>query len=261
MHVEGRRGPAPILPTIKAHPHSEAASITGGYVYRGTACLSSRVPTFMATIRPESSGRFARRGKGYVGEGAGADALHLAAFGETNDGELLLVDHDRTHQIYRLTPTPGVAQQTFPRRLSETGLFASVREQRPAPGVLPYEINSKLWSDGAIAERFLAIPGTAKIGLDGQGTWQFPEGSVLARTISLELEPGKRESRRRMETQVLHLETGAWRPYSYLWNDNQDDAELVGALGASTIKDGERGKNGHTGFMPGRNASLPQSLG
>ena len=36
VNVEGRRGPTPILPPIKAHPHSEAASITGGYVYHGT---------------------------------------------------------------------------------------------------------------------------------------------------------------------------------------------------------------------------------
>ena len=36
VNVEARRGPTPILPTTKAHPHSEAASITGGYVYRGT---------------------------------------------------------------------------------------------------------------------------------------------------------------------------------------------------------------------------------
>jgi glucose/arabinose dehydrogenase len=35
VHVEGRRGPTPILPPLKAHPHSEAASITGGYVYHG----------------------------------------------------------------------------------------------------------------------------------------------------------------------------------------------------------------------------------
>ena len=235
VHVEGKRGPAPILPTLKAHPHSEAASITGGYVYRGTAL-------------PELSGAYvygdyqtgiiwalrALAGKVTWEKELARTPLHLAAFGETNDGELLLVDHDRTHHIYRLTPNPdNGATRNFPRRLSETGLFASVREERPAPGVLPYEINSKLWSDGATAERFLAIPGPARIGVDGQGTWQFPEGSVLARTISLELEPGKRETRRRMETQVLHLETGAWRPYSYLWNDNQDDAELVGALGAS----------------------------
>ena len=234
VHVEGKRGPAPILPTLKAHPHSEAASITGGYVYRGTAL-------------PELSGAYiygdyqtgiiwALRASGGAvtwEKELARTPLHLAAFGETNDGELLLVDHDRTHQIYRLTPNANQgATHDFPRRLSETGLFASVRDQKPAPGVLPYEINSKLWSDGATAERFIAIPGTAMIGLDGQGTWQFPEGSVLARTISLELEPRKPAKGRRIETQVLHLETGAWRPYSYLWNENQDDAELVGPLGA-----------------------------
>ena len=36
VNVEARRGPTPILPPIKVHPHSEAASITGGYVYHGT---------------------------------------------------------------------------------------------------------------------------------------------------------------------------------------------------------------------------------
>ena len=131
--------------------------------------------------------------------------------------------------------------------------------------MLPYEINSKLWSDGAIAERFLAIPGTGKIGSSEQGTWQFPEGSVLARTISLELEPGKPASRRRVETQVLHLETGAWRPYSYLWNDEQDDAELVGAEGATrTIKDRHVGRQ-QRADVPGSRAVgmrlVPQSLG
>src|SRR5262249_3880472 len=35
VHVEGRRGPGPIVPPTKVHPHSEAASITGGYVYQG----------------------------------------------------------------------------------------------------------------------------------------------------------------------------------------------------------------------------------
>ena len=141
-----------------------------------------------------------------------------------------------------------------------------MREERPAPGVLPYEINSELWSDGATAERFLAVPGTGKIGLDGQGTWQFPEGSVLARTVSLELEPGKPASRRRLETQVLHLETGAWRPYSYVWNDDQDDALLAGADGAlatrSTVGNGRRQRRADvSGPCPVGVRPLPQSLG
>jgi glucose/arabinose dehydrogenase len=33
---EEKRGPTPILPPTIDHPHSEAASITGGFVYRGT---------------------------------------------------------------------------------------------------------------------------------------------------------------------------------------------------------------------------------
>ena len=235
VNVEATRGPGPILPTIKAHPHSEAASITGGYVYRGT-----RLPTLSGAYIYgdfQTGIVWALRAKGRAvtwHSELARTPLHLVAFGETNDGDLLLVDHDRTHQIYRLVPSPASSSLArFPRRLSESGLFASVRAAQPAPGVLPFDINSKLWSDGATAERLLAVPGTGKISLSEQGTWQFPEGSVLARTISLELEPGMPASRRRIETQVLHLEGGAWRPYSYLWNDQQDDAELVAADGAT----------------------------
>ena len=75
VHVEGKRGPTPILPTTKVHPHSEAASITGGYVYRGTSL-------------PELSGAYIYgdyqtgiiwalrdpRGNGHLAQGAGADA-------------------------------------------------------------------------------------------------------------------------------------------------------------------------------------------
>ena len=64
-----------------------------------------------------------------------------------------------------------------------------------------------------------------------QGNWRFPEGSVLARTVSIEQEPGKPASRRRVETQILHLEADAWRPYSYVWNDDQTDAVLADAAG------------------------------
>src|ERR1700740_3616372 len=32
---EGKRGPTPIIPPTLQFPHTEAASITGGYVYRG----------------------------------------------------------------------------------------------------------------------------------------------------------------------------------------------------------------------------------
>ena len=63
--------------------------------------------------------------------------------------QLYLVDHDRTHQVYRLVRNAAAkTKQDFPRRLSQTGLFASTREHRPAPGVIPYSVNSELWADG-----------------------------------------------------------------------------------------------------------------
>jgi hypothetical protein len=36
VRVEGRRGPTPIIPPVNAHPHPEAASITGEFVCHGT---------------------------------------------------------------------------------------------------------------------------------------------------------------------------------------------------------------------------------
>src|SRR4029077_10195764 len=149
----------------------------------------------------------------------------------------------RTHQIYRLVPEPAAhVTHDFPRRLSQTGLFASTHDHRPAPGVLPYQVNAELWADGATAERLLAVPGAGQVGLDDQGNWRFPDGSVIARTVSIEQEPGKPSSRRIIETQILHLEDAAWRPYSYVWDDDQSDARLVDSQGAArTISITERG--------------------
>ncbi len=233
VHVEGRRGPSPILPPTKAHPHSEAASITGGYVYRGT-----RLPELAGAYIYGDFQTGTVWGLRYQGgtvswqNELARTPLHLVAFGETHGGELYLVDHDRTHQIYRLVPNPAArATNEFPRTLSQTGLFASTRNHQPAAGVVPYSVNSELWSDGATAERFLAIPGTGRIVLDRQGNWKFPDGTVLVRTVSIDAELGKPRSRRRVETQILHLEADSWRPYSYVWNDEETDAELVGAQG------------------------------
>jgi uncharacterized repeat protein (TIGR03806 family) len=231
VHVEGRRGPTPILPPLIAHPHSEAASITGGYVYHG-----SRLPELAgAYIYGDYQtgiiwGLRCDGDKVTWHQELARSPLHLAAFGESRDGELFLVDHDRSHQVYRLARNPvAKAKSDFPRRLSETGLFDSTRDHRPAPGVIGYAINSELWADGATAERFLAVPGDGRVGLDPEGNWRFPEGSVLLRTVYV----GKATARRRVESQVLHLLDGAWRPYSYVWDEGQTDAGLADAGGTT----------------------------
>jgi uncharacterized repeat protein (TIGR03806 family) len=235
VHVEGRRGPTPILAPTRAHPHSEAASITGGYVYHGT-----RLPELAGAYIYGDYQTGTIWGLRCSGDTAtwqrelARTPIHLAAFGESNSGELYLVDHDRTHQIYRLILNPAArAQQHFPRLLSQTGLFASTHNHQPAPGVIPYSVSSPLWSDGATAERLLAVPGTGPIGLDERGNWLFPEGSVLVRTVSIDSPAGEFGNRWRAETQILHFESDAWRPYTYVWNDEQTDAVLADTGGAN----------------------------
>jgi uncharacterized repeat protein (TIGR03806 family) len=235
IRPSARQGPSPILPPTVDHAHSEAASITGGYVYRG-ARLNDLVGCYI--YGDYQSGKIwglRHDGKRVTWQGELADTgLRIASFGEDADGELYIVEYERSNQIFRLVPnTVRDARGEFPRLLSRTGLFASTRDHQPSPGVLPYSINAAAWCDGARAERFLAVPGTARIALGEEGRLKLPEGSVLARTVSLELAAGDPKSQRRLETQILHFEAGSWRPYTYLWNDDQSDATLADASGAS----------------------------
>ena len=236
VHPEGRKGPTPILPPTAEHPHSEAASITGGYVYRGARLAGLKGIYVYGDFQSGKLWGLRHDGTKVVWKAPLADTpLQLVAFGEDRAGELYLLDYERTKQIHRLIPNPaaGAANRAFPQRLSDTGLFTSTREQAPAPGVVPYEINASPWSDGATAERWLGLPGSSRITTAEPGTWRLPDGAVLARTVSIEKVAGNLASRSRVETQILHREGGSWRPYSYLWNDAQTDATLVGAEGVT----------------------------
>ena len=83
-----------------------------------------------------------------IGEDKNHEPL-IAAFG----GELLSLER---------MPKTATPKFPFPRKLSESGLFASVRDDRLVASGIPYSMNSPLWSDGAIKGRFMAIPGLEK---------------------------------------------------------------------------------------------------
>jgi putative heme-binding domain-containing protein len=236
VHPDGKRGPTPIQPPTVAHPHSEAASMTGGYVYRGKRLASLEGVYVYGDYQSGKVWGLRHDGQKVTWQGLLAETpLELVSFGEDNAGEIYLLDYERTRQLHRLVPNPVAnrADQEFPRSLGQTGLFASTRDHIPAAGVIAYEINAPLWSDGARADRLLALPGMSKIEIGEGGRWHLPDGAVLARTVSIELERGNPASLRRMETQVLHLEGGNWRPYSYMWDDAQSDATLADAPGTN----------------------------
>ena len=229
---EWPRGPTAILPPTIDHPHSESSSITEGLTYYG-----SRLKDLYGThlYGDYDTGKFwgFRYENGQVVDHRElADTtLRVVGFGWDKDGEFYVLDHT-AGTIHRLVPNPRKDQEsTFPRRLSESGLFSSVVDQTPAPGVIPYSIKAEPWADHAHAKRFVAVPNDSSIKATGT-PWSFPKDSVLVKTLSLDTEHGIPSSRRHVETQLLHFDGIEWQPYAYRWNEQQTDAVLLDARGA-----------------------------
>jgi putative heme-binding domain-containing protein len=265
-----KRGPTPILPPTLDFPHTEAASITGGFVYRGKR-LKELAGCYVCgdwvTGRLWGT-RF--DGDTIVSHREIAQSpLHIVAFAEDNAGELFFMSYADDGAIHRLVPNAAAKTATtkFPRKLSETGLFASVKEHRPAPGVVPFAPVAGQWADHATSERLVALPGNAAVRVYDRwipipggffsGQVFFPKDGVLARTFLLETERGNPRSRRRLETQILHFDGENWHGYSYRWNDAQTDADLVPASGADvalTVADAQApgGKRRQTWHFAGR---------
>ncbi|MFP6750308.1 MAG: hypothetical protein VB855_01415, partial [Pirellulaceae bacterium] len=136
---------------------------------------------------------------------------------------------------YRLAENPNRSQNSdFPRLLSQTGLFASVADQQPSAGVASFTVASHHWSDHATASYLVGVPGQEPISLE-KGAFSFPEGTVLAKTLSTRTSRTESDSNRVMETQLLLYQGGQWDAYSYAWNEEQPDAELVPAEGSQRV--------------------------
>lgn len=261
FQLQRERGPTPFVPPAIEHPHSEARSITGGVVYRGKKLPKLRGAYIYGDY---GTGRIwgARYGNGRIEwNELIADTPHqMLGFGEDASGEMFYADY--AGGIYELEPAPLSANtNSFPRRLSETGLFASVREHRVQPGVIPYSINAPYWADGAHMERFLALPNESSIEFSEREPWKFPEGAVLVQSLALEMERGNPQSRRWIETRLLLIEQNEWAGYTYQWNDEQSDAVLLAAGDDDrdfTIKDPRApgGKREQTWHYPSRTECL-----
>ncbi len=242
-------GPTPIRPPMIELPHTIAASVTGGYVYHGKKFPQLQGAYIFGDweFRRIWAARFEGDRLKSLDE-ITRPTVRVVAFGEDADGELYFLDYD-TGTMHTLELNAGRGpNKDFPTKLSETGLFSLTREQTPAPGVIPFQINAHQWQDGATAQHWLALPDSSSVTVyPGEGKrmpsqvyWHkfrlhFPKDTVLAKTLSLETETGNPATRRRVETQLLHFDGLDWRGYSFAWRDDQSDADLVPATGKELV--------------------------
>jgi len=215
------------LPPVAQYDHTAGQSITGGYVYHGSAIpglvgryvfgdfVSGRIwhiagdtsPTLTVTTGFDSG-------------------LSIAAFAEGSDGELYVVHYGGT--LHRLRQGAG-GGGTVPNQLSATGCVDPTDATRPAAGLVPYAPNAPFWSDGAVKDRYLALPNGTTLTVTADGDIDFPNGTVLMKQFRL--------AGRLVETRLFMRHTdGEWAGYSYEWNAQGTDATRV--IGGKTASIG-----------------------
>jgi uncharacterized repeat protein (TIGR03806 family) len=120
----------------------------------------------------------------------------------------------------------------LPPLLSLTGVFSRLPDLVPNPGIVPYSVNTPLWSDGAAKRRWIALPGDARIHFAPTGEYSFPAGTVFIKHFELPTDAAQPSKLRRLETRLLVVDAnGTGYGATYKWQPEQQDAELVPAAG------------------------------
>lgn len=208
-----------ILP-VAEYDHSQGFAVTGGYVYRGsdTAFLQGDyLYADYATGRIWALEQTAP--SQYTSTELLDTSLNIASFAQDHAGELYVIDLNGG--IFRIVGDSGGRVGQIPALLSDWGCFLNGDVTSFSSHVIPYDINTLLWSDHADKHRFFAIPDGTTISIDDQGRFDLPVGSVVGKHFRLN---GKL-----VETRLLlnHQQPHGWKGYTYEWNDTESEALLL----------------------------------
>jgi glucose/arabinose dehydrogenase len=235
FYPKRQKGPNFVTPPTIEHPHSEFRSLTGGIVYYGPRYPELHGAYIYGDYSTGKVWAMKHDGQKPIWHKELTDSrLAITGFGTDSRGELLIVDYRGSGQggFYTLEATPrDLPASTFPRKLSDSGLFRSVKGHVMEPSLIPYTVNAVLWSDGAAKQRWLGIPDGGKIEFTTWRGWNMPDRTVIVKSFYLDLEEGNPQSRRWIETRFLTRQGGEWFGYSYAWDDAETEGTLVEAKG------------------------------
>ena len=129
----------------------------------------------------------------------------------------------------------------WPQLLSQTGAFQDTRHLTASESLIPYDLNVAFWSDGAVKQRWLAVPndplaGRPKIGFAPTGEWAFPSGTVFVKHFEIATNETQPELKRRLETRLLVRDAdGGVYGATYKWRADNSDADLLSTNLTETI--------------------------
>jgi hypothetical protein len=201
-----------------------------------------------------------------VGDAIGAGRPRLAVLGDLplvvwHDGEpgqiRLARYNGRAEPLFGLEapigPSPCRFDPSSSTTLSSTGCFSMQGGMpEPAAGLIPIELNTPLWSDGASKRRWIVLPSGTQIVANPTGAWTLPAGAMVVKEFSLDMTAGDPTSRRPVETRFLLWNGSEVQGYSLQWDDAGTDATLLPGDAPVTREWFIDGAGAHTHFYPSR---------
>lgn len=208
-------------PPIHEYSHAIGTAVIGGFVYRGNALLNLKG----AYIFGDAKGGLWKLTKNQNNKWIREDISNFrsSSFAQDAEGELYVFDVNQ-QGVFKIVPRENTNQpavtNVLASRLSKTGCVDPNNPTQPATGMIPYAVNTPLWSDGAEKHRWLGLPNGKTINVDENGDMHFPIGTVFVKNFAFE---GKL-----FETRLfMRHQNGNWAGYSYEWKDDLSEAFLL----------------------------------
>lgn len=211
-----------IRPVLSISHNTGVCSVIGGFVYRGEQHPAAYGKYFFTDYCLNSMQSITRNSDSSISvDTHGNVPVDIVSFAQDNQGELYAIGQTGAgSQIVKLQATGGEQiPGTMAQRLSATGCVAAGNPMLPAAAMIPYQVESQLWSDGADKERYMAVPDNRQIDITANGDFLFPVGSVLMKHFKL--------GDKFIETRLFARGELGWQGFSYEWRDDQTDADLL----------------------------------
>ena len=214
----------PHVAPVATYGHQWGGSITGGNVYRGVRFPELEGAYFFGDYMTGNLWKTTKDSEGrYDTTLVRRTGRSIASFGEDDEGEVYLLSFDGG--IYRIIATskPENTFADWPKLLSETGLFASMKTKEPAADLIPYEVNAPFWSDDAEKSRFFRLPEGGQLVYRESGSWEVPVGATVVKNFQVK----SRRNLKMFETRLIKRTSDGWEAATYVWDKQGVDAELL----------------------------------
>uniref|UniRef100_UPI00105D1F40 PQQ-dependent sugar dehydrogenase n=1 Tax=Paraglaciecola marina TaxID=2500157 RepID=UPI00105D1F40 len=200
-------------------PEIEGVAVIGGVVYRG-----SDIPSLYGTylFSDYSGGTLYGMSTGqdsdYQIETITSTSSSFYSYIEGPDSEVYILQGSAKNILKLVANTNVTATgDEIPTTLSATGCVNIHSPFESIGDLVPYEVTTPLWSDGAEKHRYISVPDGETV--TGTTDFDYPVGTTFVKTFSFDGVPH--------ETRLMVLHDTGWGAYTYQWDWENKEAYLL----------------------------------